>query len=193
MEKILVVSSDQKTSEVLVNILRDSFRILPKVVESAYQAKMRLESNFDYELVIINTPLMDEVGINFAQNIIEKTTANCILLVKQEIFEKISEPAEKLGIILIGKPFDKTLLYQVIKTVNIAVNRSLKLYREKMRLEERIGEIKVIDKAKFMLMEYKNMTENEAHYYLGQYAMTKRKKKSVVASEIIDKLSEYYL
>lgn len=62
-----------------------------------------------------------------------------------------------------------------------------------MRLEERIGEIKVIDKAKFMLMEYKNMTENEAHYYLGQYAMTKRKKKSVVASEIIDKLSEYYL
>lgn len=193
MEKILVVSSDQKTSEVLVNILRDSFRILPKVVESAYQAKMRLESNFDYELVIINTPLMDEVGINFAQNIIEKTTANCILLVKQEIAEKISEPAEKLGIILIGKPFDKTLLYQVIKTVNIAVNRSLKLYREKMRLEERIGEIKVIDKAKFMLMEYKNMTENEAHYYLGQYAMTKRKKKSVVASEIIDKLSEYYL
>lgn len=193
MEKILVVSSDQKTSEILVNILRDSFRILPKVVESAYQAKMRLESNCDYELVIINTPLMDEVGINFAQNIIEKTAANCILLVKQEIAEKISEPAEKLGIILIGKPFNKTVFYQVIKTVSIAVSRSLKLYRENMRLEEQISEIKVIDKAKFMLMEYKNMTENEAHYYLGQYAMTKRKKRSIVASEIIDKLSEYYL
>lgn len=193
MEKILVVSSDQKTSEILVNILHDSFRILPKVVESAYQAKMRLESNCYYELVIINTPLMDEVGINFAQSIIEKTAANCILLVKQEIVEKISEPAEKLGIILIGKPFNKTMLYQVIKTVNIAVSRSLKLYHEKMRLEERICEIKVIDKAKFMLMEYKNMTENEAHYYLGQYAMTKRKKRSIVVSEIIDKLSEYYL
>lgn len=193
MEKILVVSSDQKTSEILVNILRDSFRILPKVVESAYQAKMRLESNCDYELVIINTPLMDEVGINFAQNIIEKTAANCILLVKQEIAEKISESAEKLGIILIGKPFNNKMLYQVIKTISIAVNRSLKLYHEKMRLEEQIGEIKVIDKAKFMLMEYKNMTENEAHYYLGQYAMTKRKKRSIVASEIIDKLSEYYL
>lgn len=193
MEKILVVSSDQKTSEILVNILHDSFRILPKVVESAYQAKMRLESNCYYELVIINTPLMDEVGINFAQSIMEKTAANCILLVKQEIVEKISEPAEKLGIILIGKPFNKTMLYQVIKTVNIAVSHSLKLYHEKMRLEERICEIKVIDKAKFMLMEYKNMTENEAHYYLGQYAMTKRKKRSIVASEIIDKLSEYYL
>ena len=193
MEKILVVSSDQKTSEILVNILRDSFRILPKIVESAYQAKMRLESNCDYELVIINTPLMDEIGVDFAKNVIEKTAANCILLLNQEIAEKISEPAEKLGIILIGKPFNKTMLYQVIKTVNIAVNRSLKLYRENMRLGEKIGEIKVIDKAKFMLMEYKNMTENEAHYYLGQYAMTKRKKKSIVASEIIDKLSEYYL
>ena len=107
MEKILVVSSDQKTSEILVNILRDSFRILPKVVESAYQAKTRLESNCDYEFVIINTPLMDEVGIDFAKNVIEKTAANCILLVNQEIAEKISEPAEKLGIILIRKPSNK--------------------------------------------------------------------------------------
>lgn len=193
MEKILVVSSNQNTSELLVNILRDSFRVIPKVVESAYQAKMRIESDCDYELIIINSPLIDEVGIEFAQNIIEKTAANCILLVKQDIAEKISEQAEKLGIIVLGKPFSKTVLYQILKTVDIAVNRSLKLYHENLRLEEKIGEIQTIDKAKFMLMEYKNMTEDEAHSYLGQYAMTKRKKKSIAALEIIDKLSEQYL
>ena len=193
MEKILVVSSNQNTSEILVNILRESFSILPKVVESAYQAKLRIESNCDYELVIINAPLIDEIGIDFAQSIIEKTAANCILLVKQEVAEKISEQAEKLGIIVVGKPFSKVMLYQIIKTVDIAVNRSLKLYHENLRLEEKIGEIQTIDKAKFMLMEYKNMTEDEAHSYLGQYAMTKRKKKSIAALEIIDKLSEQYL
>ena len=193
MEKILVVSSNQNTSELLVNILRDSFRVIPKVVESAYQAKMRIESDCDYELIIINSPLIDEVGIEFAQNIIEKTAANCILLVKQDVAEKISEQAEKLGIIVLGKPFSKTVLYQILKTVDIAVNRSLKLYHENLRLEEKIGEIQTIDKAKFMLMEYKNMTEDEAHSYLCQYAMTKRKKKSIAALEIIDKLSEQYL
>lgn len=193
MEKILVVSSNQNTSEMLVNIFRDSFRALPKVVESAYQAKMRLESNSDFELVIINAPLIDEPGIEFAQSIIEKTAANCILLIKQDIAEKISEQAEQHGIIVVGKPFSKTVLYQILKTVDIAVNRSLKLYRENLRLEEKIGEIQTIDKAKFMLMEYKNMTEDEAHSYLGQYAMTKRKKKSIAALEIIDKLSEQYL
>ena len=46
------------------------------------------------------------------------------------------------------------------------------------QLEEKISEIQTIDKAKFMLMQYKGMTEEEAHSYLEQYAMNKRKKKS---------------
>ena len=50
-----------------------------------------------------------------------------------------------------------------------------------------------MDKAKFMLMQYKGMTEEEAHTYLEQYAMNKRKKKILAALAIIDKLSEQYL
>ena len=44
-----------------------------------------------------------------------------------------------------------------------------------------------------MLMQYRDMTEDEAHSYVEQYAMNKRKKKSIAALEIIDKLSEKYL
>jgi response regulator NasT len=93
----------------------------------------------------------------------------------------------------VGKPFSRTLLYQLVKTIDIAVNRSLKLYSENLRLEKKISEIQTIDKAKFMLMQYKGMTEEEAHAYVEQYAMNKRKKKSIAALAIIDKLSEQYL
>ena len=193
MEKVLVISSNKNASEALINFLRDSFRCTPKLVESAYQAKTYLDVEPSVELTIINSPLMDESGFELAEYIIEKTAANCIFMIKDEHAEKINDNAEKNGIIVIGKPFSRTLLYQLVKTIDIAVNRSLKLYRENLRLEEKIAEIQAVDKAKFMLMQYKGMTEEETHSYLEQYAMNKRKKKSLAALAIIDKLSEQYL
>ncbi|WP_295073475.1 ANTAR domain-containing response regulator [Ruminococcus sp.] len=193
MEKILVVSSNKTASEALVNFLRDSFRCTPKLVESAYQAKTVFDADPSVELAVINSPLMDESGFELAEYIIENTTANCIFMIKEEQTEKIAGRAEKTGIIIVGKPFSRTLLYQLVKTLDIAVNRSLKLYEENRRLEEKINEIQAVDKAKFMLMQYKGMTEEEAHAYLEQYAMNKRKKKSIAALAVIDKLSEQYL
>ena len=193
MENVLVISSNKSASEALVSFLRDSFRCTPKLVESAYQAKTYLDSNPAVELTVINSPLMDESGFELAEYIIEKTAANCIFMIKDENAEKVSDKAEKIGIIVVGKPFSRTLLYQLVKTIDIAVNRSLKLYSENLRLEKKISEIQTIDKAKFMLMQYKGMTEEEAHSYLEQYAMNKRKKKSLAAAAVIDKLSEQYL
>ncbi|MBR4627887.1 MAG: ANTAR domain-containing protein [Ruminococcus sp.] len=193
MDKILVVSSNKSASEALVNFLRDSFRCTPKLAESAYQAKTVFDADPSVELAVINSPLMDESGFELAEYIIENTTANCIFMIKDEQTEKVADRADKTGIIIVGKPFSRTLLYQLIKTLDIAVNRSLKLYEENQRLEAKIEEIQAIDKAKFMLMQYKGMTEDEAHAYLEQYAMNKRKKKSLAALAIIDKLSEQYL
>ena len=193
MEKILVVSSNKTASEALVSFLRDSFRCTPRLVESAYQAKTVFDVDPSVELAVINSPLMDESGFELAEYIIENTTANCIFMIKEEQTEKIEGRAEKTGIIIVGKPFSRTLLYQLVKTLDIAVNRSLKLYEENRKLEAKIEEIQAVDKAKFMLMQYKGMTEEEAHTYLEQYAMNKRKKKSLAALAIIDKLSEQYL
>ena len=193
MEKVILVSSSKTAGEALLDFLRGSFKCTPKIVESAYQAKTALESDILTELVMINSPLMDESGIEFAEYVTGNTAANCILLVKAEAAEKLGERAEKAGVIIVGKPFSKTMLYQIVRTVDIAVARSAELYLRNAHLEEKINEIQTIDKAKFMLMEYKSMTESEAHAYIEQYAMNKRKKKSLAALAIIDKLSEQYL
>ncbi|MBR3421897.1 MAG: ANTAR domain-containing protein [Ruminococcus sp.] len=193
MEKVIVVSSSKTAAEALLDFLRGSFKCTPKIVESAYQAKTALESDILTELVMINSPLMDESGIEFAEYVTGNTAANCILLVKAEAADKLGERAEKAGVIIVGKPFSKTMLYQIVRTVDIAVARSAELYLRNAHLEEKINEIQTIDKAKFMLMEHKSMTESEAHAYIEQYAMNKRKKKSLAALAIIDKLSEQYL
>jgi len=193
LENVLIISSNHNSEEVLSEFISESFNCVPKTAESAFRARQILESSPETELVIINAPLSEGSALELAEYIVENTIANCIIIIKQEKAEKIIERAEKNGIIVLGRPFSRNVLYQLIRTVEIAVKRSWKLYQETVRLEEQISEIKTIDKAKFMLMEYREMTEEQAHSYLEQYAMNKRKKKNIAALEIIDKISEQYL
>lgn len=193
MENVLIISSNKAASETLFSLIKESFRCDIRNAETSFQAKNIIDSFPSIELAIINAPLSDESGAGLAEYIMENTSANCILIIKAELAEKHMERFDRSGIIVISKPFNKTLLYQMIKTVDIAIRRSWKLYEETVRLEKKIDEIRTVDKAKFMLMQYKKMTEAEAHAYLEQYAMNKRKKKSIAALEIMDKLSEEYL
>ena len=193
MENVLIISSSKAAAQSLAAFFRETFSCTPKAVESAYQANSFFEKDPSVELAIINSPLMDGSGIELAEHITSDTVSCCILIMKRENAEKISERAEKSGIIVLGKPFSKEVIYQLVKTVDITIKRSYKLYQETIRLEQKINEIKTIDKAKFMLMQYKGMTEEEAHSYLEQYAMNKRKKKNIAALEIIDKINEQYL
>ena len=193
MENVLIVSSSKTAAQSLASFFSDTFGCTPKATESAYQAINLLEKDSSVEIAVINSPLMDGSGVELAEHIVSDTLAYCILVMKRENAEKIEERAEKNGIIVVGKPFSRELFYKIVRTIDITIGRSYKLYQETLRLENKINEIKTIDKAKFMLMQYKEMTEAEAHTYIEQCAMNKRKKKNIVALEIIDKINEQYL
>ncbi|MDE6798584.1 MAG: ANTAR domain-containing protein, partial [Ruminococcus sp.] len=145
---------------------------------TAEQAREFCDSQASCGLAVIYSPLADDSGISLAEYIIENTSSNCILIVRAETAEKISGRMGHMGIITIGRPFNKTFLWQTINTIEISMNRSYQLYEETVRLERMIDEIRLIDKAKFMLMQYRHMTEEEAHSFLEQYAMNNRKKKT---------------
>lgn len=193
MENVLIISSSKSAGDTLADFMRESFRCNIRTAETAQQAKNIFDANAPCDLAVIYSPLSDENGVALAGYIIENTASNCILIAKADYAEKFRERAEKNGIIIIGRPFNKSFLYQTVKTMEIAMNRSYKLYEETVRLERKIDEIRTVDKAKFMLMQYRNMTEEEAHSYLEQYAMNRRKKKVISASEIIEKINEQYL
>lgn len=193
MENVIVISSSSSAADTLSAFIKEFFDCHVTIAESAHHARRIISRCRSFELVVINSPLADEAGIELAEYATEVTAASCVVLVKSENYEKISPRADKSDIILVAKPFSKQFLYQVVKAVNSAIKRSYMLYEETVRLERKIDEIKLIDKAKFRLMQYRNMTEEEAHSYLEQYAMKNRKKKTIAASEIIDKINEQYL
>lgn len=193
MEKVIVISSAGTAADTLSLFLKECFGCKVTIADSARQAREILSGSRDFELVLINSPLVDETGIELAEYAAEITAASCMVLIKSENYEKVSPRADRGDIILVAKPFSRQVLYQVVKAVNTALRRSYAMYEETVRLERKIDEIKIIDMAKFRLMEFRGMTEQEAHSYLEQYAMKNRKKKSVAALEIIDKINEQYM
>ncbi len=190
MENVLIVSSSKNAGDVLAGFIKESFKCNVRTAVTASEARGIITGNQSWELVMINVPLSDEHGMELAEYITENTPASCIVMIKAEAAEKLMSRADKSNIIIASKPFSRPVLYQIVKAVEMAVRRTWSLYQETVRLERQISEIKLIDKAKFQLMQYKNMTEEEAHYYIEQYAMKKRKKKAIAASEIIDKINE---
>lgn len=193
MENVLIVSSNRNAAQLLSDFLKESFGCNIRIAESAGLGRTVISGDKSWEMVLINIPLNDETGIDLAETVVEATAASCMVFVKAEAYEKVSERLDKSGIIVISRPFSRQTLYQVIKAADTALRRSWSLYEETVRLEKKIDEIKLIDKAKFTLMQYRNMTEEEAHTYLEQYAMKHRKKKTIAASEIIEKIGEQYL
>ncbi len=193
MENVLIISSRKSSAEGLSVFMRDTFGCKIRTADTAQQAREIISVNRSWELVMINMPLGDESGLELAKYVAEDTAASCVIFVKAEEAEKIMDTADRSSIIVITKPFSRQTLYQILKAVDTALKRSWSLYEETVRLERKIEEIRLIDKAKFSLMQYRGMTEEEAHTYLEQYAMKNRKKKTIAASELIDKINEQYL
>ena len=63
--------------------------------------------------------------------------------------------------------------------------RILGLRDQNIKLQKKIDEIRIVNRAKFALMQYLQFTEQQAHRYLEKQAMDMRKTKKEIALEII--------
>ncbi len=151
---------------------------------SANEARRKLDI-FEPELILINAPLQDELGIDLVLDIADKTDAGIIVLAKHEHLEEMQFKLERVGALILPKPINKTILLQ---TSRFAVNsrKSLKgLKHQNDDLEKRINDRKIIEKAKWLLVEKMNMSEPQAHRYIQKRAMDTRVSQIKVAEEIL--------
>lgn len=87
----------------------------------------RLLIERDFDLCIINAPLVDEFGEEFARNIVSTGIGQAILIVKSEIYDEVSEKVEADGIITIAKPMNRVIFWSALKLVNATYNKMYKL------------------------------------------------------------------
>lgn len=181
----MIVSATQKSHAMLTQFLTSCGVQAKTVAVSSGSEARRALVDGDFDLVLINTPLPDEFGHELAQTAALDTLAGVILLAKAEIADSVAEKVEDDGVFVVPKPLSRVLFLQALRMTRAARSRLTGLRKENRRLQQRIEDIRLVDRAKCLLIECCSMSEPEAHAYIEQQAMNQRRTKREIAENII--------
>ncbi len=184
MENVLVVSRSEKAQQAVKNLLQEMGHPNILVADSGSEARQKL-GQYAFELVLVHAPLPDEFGHELAIMVTETSTAGVMMLVKHEIADEVGARIEEYGILTVGLPIARAVFYQSVKLITATRNRMLGLKRENVQLQKKIEEIRLVDRAKCALIQYLNLTEQQAHRYIEKQAMDLRQTRRQIAESIV--------
>lgn len=167
---VLVVSAAEKFNETLAALLPSTDYYPVKFVTNIAAAKRAyLEQQYDF--VIINAPLPDDFGTRFA---IDVTSGNCavaLMLVRAESYEDIHAKVVTRGIFTLSKPTSTQIITHALEWMAAARERLRRLESKATSIEEKMEEIRLVNRAKWLLIENLQMTEADAHRYIEKQSM----------------------
>ena len=184
MERILIVSATEKSHTMLAQFLTSCGVQAQLCYASSGAAARRALVDGVYGLVLVNTPLPDEFGVEFSQDAAGQTSAGVLLLVKAEIADDVAAKVERDGVLVLSIPLSHALMGQGVRLAQALHQRVDALVRENRKLQTRIEDLRLVSRAKCVLIEC-GMTEPDAHAYIEKRAMDTRQSKRDVARELL--------
>jgi len=190
MESALIVSNSEKDTAFFTEMLRAASVHQITSLASVDNAR-RLVLKQDFDVVIVNAPLRDESGESFSRHIASRGVSQVILLVKSEFFDSVSAVCEEDGVLTISKPADKTIFWASLSLAKSAQSRIRRIQAENAQLKQKIEDIRIINRAKCVLISFMNMSEQEAHRYIEKQAMDMRSSRRMVAEGILNRYENF--
>ena len=184
MSCALIVSTSEKGKSFFADLIKTVGISNIVTVGNGSEAR-RILNRTEFDLVVINAPLSDEFGYELSISISKNYNAGVLLVVKNDIADAISSKVEDYGVFVREKPLNRQFVYKSIKYICISRKKYLGLQSENERLKVKISEIRLIDRAKCILIEYLNMSEPQAHRYIEKQAMDLRVTKKEIAENIL--------
>lgn len=181
---VLAVSASLKFVETLRALLPEGRYGPVTVLHDAAAARRALAEN-SYDLVLINTPLPDEFGTRLALDACESSSAGVLLLVKAEHCPDIEAQVSVHGVLTLAKPTSAQLFAQTLRLLCITRERLRGMEKKAVTLQEKMEEIRLVNRAKWLLIEELKMTEQEAHRYIEKQAMDRCVTRRAVAEQIL--------
>ena len=182
--KVLLVSAAPKAAEFFADLTEEVHISEIVCVETAGQAKRKLVDN-TFDILIINSPLSDDYGIQLALDVAESGGTGVLLIVRADMYEQVTCKVEEYGVLTLPRPISKQVAFQTIKLLVATANKLKKYSQKATSLEEKMEEIRLVNRAKWILIEQHKMSEAEAHRYIEKRAMDFCQKKKDIAISII--------
>ncbi len=181
---VLVVSSAEKLNTGLSSLLAE-YSCDPVRFVSNISAAKRIWSESSYDFIIINSPLPDDSGIRFAIDAAASKGTVVLLLLRAEIYDETREKVFEHGVFTLAKPLSRPVLQNALDWMESARERLKKMDLKTLSVEEKMEEIRTVNRAKWLLISQLQMDEPEAHRYIEKQAMDRGLSKRQVAEELI--------
>ena len=180
---ILIVSD----SERFVTIVKNSLVGFTTIdVRKNASAARRCALERYYNIMVIDSPLSDEMGESLAIDIAEKSHTSVLLVTPQELFDSLTEEVTDYGVLVVPKPFPTGRIDKAVRYLISIQDRYFEMEKKRLSLEDKMEELRLVSKAKILLVEREHMTEDEAHRFIGKQAMNRGVSRRKIAEEILD-------
>ena len=181
---ILIVSATDSFTSALTDLVSATrYRPVHNVTSISAAKRILAEKTFDF--IIINSPLYDDTGIRFAIDICTAKSSAVLLLLKNDIHADVHDKVVEYGVFTLSKPVSKPTMLYALNWMESARERLRQLEKKTLSIEEKMLEIRLVNKAKWFLITELSMSEPDAHHYIEKQAMNRCITKRVIAEEII--------
>lgn len=181
---VLLVSASEKFRDSLLPLLPEP-ACSPVVTAASVGSAERKRNQRDFDFVLVDSPLPDDAGIRFAIDCCRSGGTVAVIFAAAALYDQVNARAAEHGVFVLPRPIPRDAVLRGLNWMTAARER-LRLYEKKVQpLEEKMEEIRLVNRAKWLLIGELKMSEPDAHHYINHQAMNRCVPKRTVAEEII--------
>ena len=185
--RALIVSKSEKFTTEFGSLLSvEQFQ--KDSVQNAGQARRSVLEK-SYDLVIVNAPLTDEFGTRLCMDISLSAGTIAVIFAPSEVYDEIVHKVTPHGVFVVKKPAPQQTIIQSLSLLISARERLRSVEKKAGKAQNKLEEIRVVNKAKWYLIDNEDMSENDAHKYIEKTAMDAGITKMQAAQMMIEKYS----
>lgn len=181
---VLVVSASEKLNQALPEFFSVSTFSPVNVVTNVSAAK-RAVAEIDFDFIVVNSPLPDDAGIRFSIDTSDSSNSVVLFIARAEQYGEIYWKLAEHGIFVMQRPLSRSVFNAATDWLISARERIRKTEKKTLSIEEKMNEIRLVNRAKWLLISELKMTEPDAHRYKEKQAMDRCIPKNRIAEEII--------
>ncbi len=143
-----------------------------------------------FSAVFFSLPLADESGIKLLDELATNMSTPICAIVRADIPEAALDRLVKDNAYILKRPVSRSNLILAAELLTSFYGKSADMRARISELERKNDELKLMSRAKLVLIETRGMSENNAHSYILHRAMNSQSSISDVCNEIIEEGSD---
>ena len=181
---MLVISGGDKFNRALEGFVPSA--LLPPIQCAGRISEGRRVLNVRaFDFVLVNSPLPDGTGVGFAIDVSAAPERVVVLMVKAELHGGVYQKAAPHGVFTLQKPLSRPGMDQALRWMVSAREKLRRVEKKSLSLEEKMAEIRLVNRAKWALINERGMDEPQAHRYIEKLSMDMCVTRGQVARNIL--------